>query len=60
MEMVKTQAYVAAMSEARDDAVRLMRADGASYDQVAQTLKISKSRAQQICRRLDRAAGQGV
>ncbi len=51
--MVNTQRWVEWMSRHRDEAVRAMRATGASYDQVARALGISKSRAQQLCRRLE-------
>ncbi len=47
-----TQAWVEWISRHRDDAVRQMRADGDSYEEVARVLGLSKSRAQQLCRRL--------
>lgn len=46
------QQWVAWGSVQRDLAVLAMRADGASYEDVAGALRVSKSRAQQICRRL--------
>lgn len=47
-----TQAWVEWISRHRDDAVRQMRAEGDSYETVARVLGLSKSRAQQLCRRL--------
>ncbi len=46
------QQWVTWGSRQRDVAVLQMRAAGASYDDVARTLGVSKSRAQQLCRRL--------
>lgn len=52
--LVESQEWVGRLSVARDEAVRAMRSRRASYDEVARVLGVSKSRAQQICQRLER------
>ena len=42
------------LSGARDDAVRRLRADGASCLTIGRAIGVSTSRAQQICARLER------
>ena len=54
------QQWVTWGSEQRDRAVLQMREDGASYDELAATLRISKSRAQQLCRRLNAKYPEGL
>lgn len=53
-----TQAWVEWMSRHRDRAVREMRDAGASYDDIATVLGITKSRAQQLVLRLEGRAGR--
>jgi hypothetical protein len=55
--LVDAREWVAFLSAQRDDALRAMRADGASYSDVATLLGVNKSRAQQICSRVERDAG---
>ncbi len=51
--MHSSQQFVEWMSRYRDQAVKQMREHGASYDQVARALRLSKSRAQQLVKRLE-------
>jgi hypothetical protein len=52
--MVASQHFMEWLSSYRDEAVRGMRSSGASLDDIARALEISKSRAQQLVRRLER------
>ncbi len=51
------QAWVVYLSAHRDQAVAAMRAQGISLGDIAQLLRLSKSRVQQICNRVLRDAG---
>ena len=57
--MKELQTFMEWLSGHRDEAVRCLRAEGASYDEIARLLDISKSRAQQICQRLEQDAAAG-
>ena len=48
------QACVSYLSARRDDALRAMRINGASYGSIANVLGVSKTRAQQLVVRLER------
>jgi hypothetical protein len=50
----ETQKLIDVLSGIRNDAIRSLRQDqSASYEDIAELLGISKSRAQQLCKRLE-------